>query len=237
MARWNLRLRRVFISFALLSLGAAEPETQHGFDCTLPLARRWEVLLHARMRTQPGGLGFYQVRGGPVFSFDVSPRLALIGGYYYTQQEVIDRDFIGGHRYFGGAEGRLWDGRRAVLDARGLAERFDPDEARGFARYRTRLRLSAKSTFAPYASIEPFFDRQGWRAARFAAGLRWNLAGPWEVDTGYFYEERRARIGFDRHMFMTSLHFRKRPGKRGDPDLFTPASAPGARTGSRRPTP
>jgi hypothetical protein len=90
-------------------LWAADIETQHAFDVTLPLKPRLELILHSRIRTQPGGLGFYQVRGGPVVSWDVTPRISLLSGYYYTRQErKIDNDFIGGHRLFGGLKSLSW---------------------------------------------------------------------------------------------------------------------------------
>ena len=61
-----------------LSAAVAHPlhgsgvETQHAFDVTLPLKPRLEIIFHSRVRTQPGGLGFYQVRAGPALSWNVA---------------------------------------------------------------------------------------------------------------------------------------------------------------------
>ena len=156
-------------------LWADSVETQHALDVTLPLNRRLELLLHSRIRTQPGGLGFYQVRAGPILSWDATKRIALLGGYYYAQQERrIDRDFIGGHRFFGGAEFAVAETRGLSLDQRVLIERFLSDAAPDFNRYRLRSRLSAKGVVAPSTSHEVFFDALGWRSNRYSAGIRWS---------------------------------------------------------------
>ncbi len=55
------------------TLWAADIETQHAFDVTLPLKPKLELNLHSRIRTQPGGLGYYQVRAGPIVSWDATP--------------------------------------------------------------------------------------------------------------------------------------------------------------------
>lgn len=201
-----------------VSLGAASVETQHAFDVTIPLNRRLELLLHSRSRTQPGGLGFYQVRAGPILSWDATKRIALLGGYYYAQQERrIDRDFIGGHRFFGGAEFAVAETRRFSLDQRVLFERFLSDAAPDFNRYRLRSRLSAKGVVAPYTSHEFFFDALGWRSNRYSAGIRWSPLPALQIDLGYFYEHRRLEVGPARHMWLTSIHFKKKP-RRADAD-------------------
>lgn len=199
-------------------LGAASVETQHALDVTLPLYPRLELLLHSRIRTQPGGLGFYQVRAGPILSWDATRRIALLGGYYYAQQERrIDRDFIGGHRFFGGAEFAVVETRRFSLDQRVLIERFLSDAAPDFNRYRLRSRLSANGVVAPYTSHEFFFDALGWRSNRHSAGIRWSPLPALQIDLGYLYEHRRPEVGPARHMWLTSIHFKKTP-RRADAD-------------------
>jgi hypothetical protein len=205
----------------LIALGfcAQEVETQHGFDVTLPITSKLDVLLHTRLRTQPGRLGLYQARSGPVFSYDVSSRWSLLGGYYYVQQENRDQEFIAGHRLFGGAEGSLYRRGRAAVDTRALYERFLPDNAADFNRYRSRFRFTWKARVSPYAGPEFFFDRSGWRSVRLSGGIRWTAARNVELDVGYFYEPRRASIGPPRHMFLTSIHFKRAAKRVGDPDL------------------
>jgi hypothetical protein len=188
----------------------ANVETQHAFDVTLPLKPRLELVLHARARTQPGGLGFYQVRTGPSVSWDAAPRISLLGGYYYAQQER-KIDFIGRHRLFGGAEVAVLNTRRLSVDQRALAERFLSDAADGFNRYRLRSRWSVKGSVAPYTSHEFFFDAQGWRSNRHSAGIRWSVLPALQIDLGYLYEHRRTGVGPHRHMWLTSIHLKKSP--------------------------
>jgi hypothetical protein len=207
------------IAAASLRLAAADLETQHGFDLSLPLRPKWELLLHSRARVATNGQGLYQFRSGPILSYEAHRRVTLLGGFYYNWQEARDNDFIGGQRVFGGAEFQAWENRNAELDVRTMVERFFPGEAADFNRYRTRFRLTAKRKVAPYASTELFFDEQGYRSGRFAAGLRWRTTSNLQLDFGYFFEERVARIGFDRHMIMTTVHFRRRSGKPADPDI------------------
>lgn len=214
-----MRLTVFVLSVATVyPLWAADVETQHAFDATLPLKPRLELILHSRVRTQPGGLGFYQVRAGPILSWDAAARMTLLSGYYYAKQERrIDRDFIGGHRFFGGAEFAVVEARRFSIEQRLLTERFLSDAAPDFNRYRLRSRLSAKGAVAPYTAHEFFFDAQGWRSNRHSAGVRWSPLRAWQVDLGYLYERRRHAVGPDRHMWLTSIHWKK-TSRRADPD-------------------
>lgn len=139
----------VICAAAVYPLRAADVETQHALDVTLPLRPKLELILHSHIRTQPGGLGFYQFRAGPIVSWDPTPRITLLSGYYYAQQErKIDSDFIGGHRLFGGAEIAAAETRRWAFDQRFLAERLLSDAVPDFNRYRLRSRLSPKSSVA-----------------------------------------------------------------------------------------
>lgn len=213
---------RTLVLFAILALAhpgwGGDVETQHAFDVTLPVRHNLELMLHSRIRTQPGGLGFYQVRAGPVLSWDLSSRVSLLGGYYYAQKErKIDNDFIGGHRLFGGAEGTLWNARRFSVEQRALMERFLSDAAPDFNRYRLRTRWSAKGAVAPYTSHEFFFDAGGWRSNRHSAGVRWSLRRDLQMDTGYLYEHRRLGVGPNRHMWLSSFHWKK-SARRADAD-------------------
>lgn len=199
-------------------LAAASVETQHAFDVTLPLTSRFELLLHSRIRTQPGALGLYQVRTGPILSWDATKRVAVLSGYYFAKQErQIDRDFIGGHRFFGGTEFVAFDARRFSFDQRALIERFLSDAAPDFSRFRLRSRLSAKGVVAPYTSHEFFFDAVGWRGNRHSAGIRWSPRQALQIDLGYLYEHRRPEVGPARHMWLTSVHFKK-TSRRADAD-------------------
>lgn len=210
-ARQPMRILALALAAAVAHpLWGSDVETQHAYDVTLPLKPRVELILHSRVRTQPGGLGFYQVRAGPTVSWDAAPRISLLGGYYYAQQErKIDNDFIGGHRLFGGAELSLMDTRKLSVDQRFLTERFLSNAADDFNRYRLRSRLSAKSSVAPYTSHELFFDAQGWRSNRHSVGVRWRFLPALQVELAYLYEHRRTGVGPNRHVWFTSVHWKK----------------------------
>ena len=198
---------------------AADLETQHAVDVTLPLKSKLDLILHSRIRIQPGGLGLYQVRAGPIVSWNATGRMALLGGYYYAQQErKADRDFIAGHRLFSSAEVAVAGNRRLGFDQRALVERLFSVAAPDFIRYRFRSRLSVKAPVAPYTSHEFFFDAQGWRSARHSAGIRWSPVRGVQIDLGYLYEHRRLDVGGNRHIWLTSLHFKK-SSRQADPDL------------------
>jgi len=196
----------------------AQTETQHGFDSSFGLRPRLDLVVHGRIRTQPGSLGLYQVRFGPILEYSWRSGPKWIGGYYYTEQENADQDFVGGHRYFGGAEARVSDSRAAKVEIRALAERF-LRAGNGFARYRFRARVGGASKVAPYASFETFLDAQGWRSTRYAAGVRARNGARITLDFGFFLEPRRTGVGPTRRMFLTGLHWNFGTKRRGDPDL------------------
>ncbi|MFN0171797.1 MAG: DUF2490 domain-containing protein [Bryobacteraceae bacterium] len=197
---------------------SSDVETQHALDVTLPVKPKLELILHTRVRTQPGGLGFYQGRAGPVLDWAATDRIDLLGGYYYAQQQrKADRDFVGGHRFFGGAEVAVAGYRRLAFHQRLLAERFLSDAAPDFSRYRFRSRLSVQAPVAPYTSHEFFLDAQGWRSTRHSMGIRWSPIPGVQIDLGYLFENRRPDVGRDRHLWLTSLHFKK-SSRRADPD-------------------
>lgn len=209
----------LFLTTAGWNQGVAQTETQHAFDGSFRLSRRLDLVLHSRIRTQPGALGFYQVRGGPILEYAATGAFKIIGGYYYARQEDSDEDFIGGHRWFGGGEAGLWTGRRAKMDLRALAERFQLEQGNDYGRYRFRVRISGRTNWAPYGSGENFLDARGWRSTRYATGLRAGNGSPVSFDLGYFVEPRRTDAGRTRHMFMTGIHWNFGTRRRADPDL------------------
>jgi len=188
-------------------------------DGSIGLTPKLDLVIHTRIRTQPGRLGFYQIRGGPILEYTVRRGWKLIAGYYYTQQENSAEDFIGGHRGFAGSEGTVWNAKTARLDLRALAERFELAQGSDFTRYRVRLRISGRRAIAPHAAVENFLDAHGWRSTRYSAGIRAGNGSRLSLDFGYFVEPRRANVGALRHMWMTGLHWNFRTGRRGDPDL------------------
>lgn len=198
---------------------SGQTETQHALDGSFGLTPKLDLVIHTRIRTQPGHLGFYQIRGGPILEYTVRSGWKLIAGYYYAQQENSAEDFIGGHRGFAGSEGTVLNEKRVRLDLRALAERFELAQGSDFTRYRVRLRISGRRAVAPHAGVENFLDARGWRSTRYSAGVRTGNGSRLSFDLGYFVEPRRAGLGATRHMWMTGVHWNFGTRRRGDPDL------------------
>jgi hypothetical protein len=164
--------------------------------------------MHLRVRTTRQGGGVAQVRFGPIFNFEPHERAILIGGYYYTREKE-ERSWTTTHRSFGGLEVAVW--KRAVeLDVRSLVERHAIASAPDYTLLRNRLRISPPGATAPYIGVEAFTDADGLRSMRYSAGVRRTLKDELIVDIGYFYENRRAGTGSDRHMIGTTVHWRDR---------------------------
>lgn len=194
-----------------LALAASTPatdlETQHAVDFGFQARANLEITLHTRFRVQPRDLDRHQVRAGPILIWAVRPRLALIGGYYYyAQSDPVDRDYVKGHRFFGGVEAPLWSRGRLRFDQRALVERSAIAGPADFNRYRFRSRLMLRGAVSPYSFHEFFFDARGWRSDRNGGAIRWSPRRPVTLDFGYFYERRRADVGPERHVWFTSLN-------------------------------
>ena len=193
-------------------------ETQHAVELDVPLTPKLDVTLHGRIRTHPGVLGVYQVRTGPVLNYAVVPRFSVLGGYYFSAQKSAEDEVWGRHRPFGGVEITLLQTNALKLEGRSLFERF-LGSGSDFNRVRNRLRVEARGKVAPYAGGEWFADARGSRGMRYSGGVRWEAGEQFEMDIGYFYEARRPDAGHNRHMFLTSFHFRFPAERRPDPDI------------------
>jgi hypothetical protein len=219
--RWR-RAGEAITALLLTSSLAAQnyrTETQHAVEASRPLGERWQLTIHSRLRTQPGGLGLYQFRAGPILEYAITPRVSGLGGYYFSKQQRVERDVVGTHRPFGGVKWTAVKLRHYEVELRSLVERFLTE--RDYTRYRNRVRWSATTRWAPYANVESFADRGGVRSTRYSVGLRWSTPGKrLDWDFGYFGEPRRRDLGPPRHMFLTTIHVRLKPAaKRPDPDI------------------
>jgi uncharacterized protein DUF2490 len=207
------RVPRIWL--LLLPLTAdCEIQTQHAFDTSADLGRL-QTLWHFRVRTKPEGGGLFQARMGPIFEFDVTKRVTLIAGYYFTREQ--DQSWTTTNRPFAGGEFSMWE-RGIEADWRTLLERFivvgEPD----YFRFRNRFRFSPARATAPYVSVEVFVDAKGLRSTRYSAGVRRTFSDDFIVDVGYFFEDRRPMPGGERHMFSTSFHWRNKT-RRIDPEF------------------
>lgn len=199
------RLAGWFLMFSSCFDARAEIQTQHILDSSVAIGPV-EPLWHVRVRTTPQGGGVSQIRTGPILNFDMKERATVIVGYYYTRAKE-ERAWTTTHRTFGGVEVAAWK-RKVEVDVRSLVERFAEVSAPDYTRFRNRLRLSPAGATAPYVGIEGFIDAHGLRSVRYSAGLRRVLSQELSVDIGYFYENRQARAGADRHVVGTTIHWR-----------------------------
>ena len=134
-------LSRLFFAEGVLLVAAAtaEIQTQHAFD-TSTKVKRFEILWHLCVRTQPEGGGLFQVRTGPIFEFDLSDRVTAIAGYYLTREQN-ESQWATIHRPFAGGEVMVWD-RLVEVDWRSLLERFIVGHEPDYFRFRNRFRIS-----------------------------------------------------------------------------------------------
>jgi hypothetical protein len=202
-------LASVFFGFLLMlampSAGVAQVETQNAFNFPWQAGKHTELTLHGRFRTRPGLLGSYQARTGVILRQEAAPRVGLIAGYYFADQENDEAQWKAWHRYFAGFDYKIaeWKGS---WETRHLAEHFDVPGAGNYYRVRHRGGWTAPTRVAPFANVEYFWDREGWRSTRWQGGVGWHISPRVWVDAHYFYEPRRGDVGLDaRHMWGTTL--------------------------------
>lgn len=197
------------LTLLYVSQAPAQAETQHVFNFPWQVSPTVDLTLHARVRTRPGDVGLYQGRAGMLLRKAVHSRVGLVAGYYFAEQEEsLVEDWEAWNRYFGGFDHRLfrWKGN---WDARHFAEFFDAPGDANYYRVRHRAGWTAPTRVAPYANIEFFWDRDGWRSTRWQVGTAWRISARTTVDTHYFFEPRRADVGpAPRHMWGTTLQVR-----------------------------
>jgi hypothetical protein len=210
-------LRLIFVAIVfLLSLPAAELETQHAAEVTSSLGGNWSGTLHFRMRTQPDRAGLYQARLGPIVQYKLTERTNLLAGYYFTNvQPGANASWSTVHRVFGGGERQWHRTGRWIFDTRSVFERYYSKADPEFNRFRQRFRIQGTRPWAPYTAYEFFLDAEGRRGARYIAGVVAPAGAGVRMDFGYFYESRRIAQGGDRHMIMTVIYFRG-PGRSTD---------------------
>ncbi|MBN9662793.1 MAG: DUF2490 domain-containing protein [Acidobacteria bacterium] len=162
--------------------------------------------LHTRLRTFENLGAYNQFRGGPVLLWQANPRLLVISGYYFTDQNrrVVHTNFDS-HRVFGGLQYRVLRGETWSVDARGVLESFHSDQFQDYRRVRTRTLLTKKVRFGePYASGEALHERGTWYG-RYAAGVLWKVHPRLKIGTGY--EFRQAMTGPSSHVIGTQFEW------------------------------
>lgn len=183
-------------------------QTWHQADFRIDLAPRWDLVAHTQLRTQPAFENWRQGRVGPILRYRANERWALLGGYYFRQDEVDRGADENSHRYFGGPEITFRRGSMSWV-SRTLVEGFVTEQADPFWRFRQRVRFTWDRRLTPVFSSEVYLTRQGFFASRNIAGLRWRHRD-WTFETGYVLDERRASAGGRRHVWQTVIEYRWR---------------------------
>lgn len=206
-------MKRWLLAGALLAALAQSPafaddtESLHIFNLNFEWKRGLTLQMHTRVRTFENISSFNQFRSGPVLLWQANPRLLVIAGYYYTEQNRrVTHNPYTIHRAFGGGQYRVLRGETWSVDARGALERFHSDQFTDYWRARSRMLLTKKVRFGePYASAEALHERGAWYG-RYTAGILWKVHTRVTVGTGY--EFRQAKAGPPSHVIATMIEWK-----------------------------
>ena len=200
----------------LLSLslpgGATELFSWHVLDTRVLSRGRFELTLHHRTRTRHELSYLDQSRVGPVARWTYSPRLTLIGGYYFQPQQIRPDVWAEGQRFFAGVESLVVSKPGTALLLRGFTERHVHTGRPAYTRYRSFLRWTIGQR-----RIKPFLQNEllavgpgsqsGFQSTRNSGGLSCRLSSQVTLDVSYLYETRRTFWGGDRQAIVTSVRW------------------------------
>lgn len=195
----------LLLTVLLAPLRADEVWSWHTFDYQFLHGERWQALMHGRVHVDEGD--FRQGRIGPVFRYNLPPRLTLIAGYYFGEDYNPLGEWKRSHRPFGGIEAAVATKKYARLTARTMLERFLVPGSGDYWRQRNRVRWTTAQRIAPVASWELFFDNKGYLTTRYTGGVRFTLSHKRALELGYLYDGRRANTGEPRHIVTTHFVF------------------------------
>jgi len=170
---------------AVSGLLAADLETQNVFEVSVPVSGRTELIAHSQVRTADYLRDLFQVRGGAIVNYRLRPRLTLIGGDYYVEDEA-PRRWRATNRLFGGIG--LAFRRKVTIETRTLAERHFRIEGPDYWRLRQRVRVVLPLRLSPYFSAEYLTRVRRLDSGRFLAGIRPSLGEnlQFELAGGYY---------------------------------------------------
>ncbi|MGC4056117.1 MAG: DUF2490 domain-containing protein [Paludibaculum sp.] len=188
---------------------ADDVESLHTLNLNFEWRRGLTLQMHTRLRTFENISAYNQFRGGSVLLWQANPRLQVITGYYYTNQNRrIVHTTYDIHRPFGDLQYRVLRGETWSVDGRVALESFHSDQFENYRRWRGRAQLTKKVRFGePYASGEAFHERGTWYG-RYSAGVQWKLNARLKVGTGY--EFRQALSGPPSHVIATQFEWQAR---------------------------
>jgi hypothetical protein len=202
-------LRAALLLFLLSACpAAAELFSWHGFDASVPVSERLELVLHHRTRTRHEYSYLDQSRVGSVVRWTAAPRIIPFGGYYFQPQQVVPHRWHLGSRLFAGVEAPFPISTSVRLTTRIAAERFIGTGRPDYNRYRSYLRASfGARTATPWVQHELIAVRQGFHSVRTSGGLRFPLSSQVSAEVGYVFDCRRSIWGGDRHAIVTGLRY------------------------------
>ena len=185
---------------------AQDIESLHQFNAFFKPTDKLTVQSHLRVRTNENISSFFQIRGGPIATFAVKPRVSLIGGYYFIGQASRAHDDIDEfHRAFGGVSVALLKNSKFTLEARTLVERFVSTPSGSFIRGRQRLMVQKQGK-----GLLPFFSVEGLAVAhrgtvRVGVGVVQQVSPKLQLLMGY--EMRQYTNGRVGHVVVRNLQF------------------------------
>ena len=189
---------------------AAELYSWHGFDTPVVTNKRYEVVLHGRVRSRHELQYLDQARVGGIFRWKLGARVIPFAGAYYQPQQVRAHQWTEGSRYFGGAEAPFKLGDSLALTTRLVAERFVGTGRPDYNRYRSFARLViGRGRIAPYLQDEWLAVRQGFHSTRNSGGLRVRVSPKLSIEGGYLFDYRRTFWGGDRQAIVTAIRWQR----------------------------
>jgi hypothetical protein len=201
---------------AAAPLHAADLGSLHIFDARFNVSPRASLVLHTRFRTYEDFQSFYQFRIGPIVTIPLTGPWSAMGGYYYLQQDRLQRagldDF---HRAFGGINGRWNIPGRTHLESLTRYERFLGVPAHDFNRFRQgfsweipRRRVAPLFTFETLLTRVPLGEAKTiWTKTTFRsqALLGIKISSNFQMRTGYEY--RQDAVGPSIHNIITTFEW------------------------------
>ncbi len=185
---------------------ANDLETMHYFDTNFVLTKDVSLLMHTRVGTFEDASTFSHFRLGPSVTWRVLPRLSILGGYLYTDQNTrVTHKHQGVNRVWPGAQVRLIARRDWKLDNRTMVERFMPSQSDDYWRFRSRGMVTRATRVGDvYASGEVFVQR-GTPYSRYTGGIQVRPHPRARLTFGYEY--RDAPSGPGSHVIVTSFQW------------------------------
>jgi hypothetical protein len=194
---------RWFALFLPVIVSAQDWGGLHVVQGDVDVSKRFTLQLHARMRTNDHFGQFFQSRGGPIGFFLLSKKVSLVGGYYFIGEKSRSGALNDFHRFFGGAQYRLAEGRKWKLDGRTLVEQFAGVAAGNFQRGRQRMTMTmGRGMVRPYLQGEGLRQEGRW-LGRLSGGVN-------VKNFAVGYELRQGAHGGYMHLITTTMTMRLR---------------------------